>query len=70
MIQKNVSFNETVNIFYIPSRNENIHLKYLLWWTNNDLNLSYTDALHELKSFSVRYSMSLKDARRLLYQSN
>jgi hypothetical protein len=70
MIKKNVSFNETINIFYIPSRNENLHLKYLLWWTSNDLSLSYTDAVQELKFFSVRYSMTLQDTKRLLYQSN
>jgi hypothetical protein len=70
MIKKNVSFNETINVSYIPSRNENAHLKYLLWWTNNDLNSSYTDALQELKFLCVRYSITLQDAKRLLYQSN
>lgn len=68
---KRVSFDPTVYCTEIPSTEDLIHLKMILWWSKDEQQLAHAIASDEILLFRM-YNPGMTDftARKILYQPN
>ena len=68
---KNVNFDKTQYVIYIPSRTDLIRYKLVndLWWSEHDYEEIQQSAQRDIKRLMrIHKSMTIQNARKLLYQ--